>query len=557
MEYSDYGINLRGRQGLNVRVPCPTCSPSRKKKNYPCLNVNTAEGVWFCHHCGWTGSLGRSKQRTFVKREYIKPTFQESMLPAPIVGWFSKRGITNEILLANKISVEKVFMPQADGEVDAIAFPYVKGGEIVNIKYRDRNKNFRQVSGAEKTFYGYDRIGPTTIICEGEMDALSLQVAGFENAISVPDGAPTPNAVSLETKFEYLDDPQLDGVEKFILAVDNDAPGKRLEEELSRRLGRDRCWRVTWPSDCKDANEVLVKHGKYVLQNCIDGAQPCPIEGLFQLEDFFGDLDNIFENGLPEGLTTGWKNVDEYYRPIEGQWTLVTGIPGMGKSEWLDALAVNLAQVHGWVFGVCSPENQPVTFHATKLMEKYKGKRLHQMNREEYEDCKLWLNTLFKFILPEERSLDEVLNKTKVLVRRYGLKGLIIDPYNELGHTNRKEGVTETEYISEFLGDLRSFARDQGIHVWLVAHPKMMRKESNAVYPVPTGYDVAGSAHFFNKADNIVAVHRDKADPLSPVEVHVQKIRSRWLGKLGTAYLNWDPRCGRFDVPPWTTHELP
>jgi hypothetical protein len=51
----------------------------------------------------------------------------------------------------------------------------------------------------------------------------------------------------------------LDAAKKIVIAVDNDAPGRRLEDELARRLGRERCWRVEWPVGCKDANDVLVK----------------------------------------------------------------------------------------------------------------------------------------------------------------------------------------------------------------------------------------------------------------------------------------------------------
>ena len=547
MDWNSLGIDTRGRYSGEIKTTCPQCSPHRKKRSYPCLNVNLDKGVYFCHHCGWSGGVG-NPNRTTMKPVYRKPEFKPRPLSENSLKFLTNRGITPEVIGRNQISITQVYMPQVEEEVEAIAFPFVKGGEVINVKYRDKVKNFRQESGAEKTFYKYDDIDPKcTIITEGEMDALSLEVAGFRNAISVPDGAPTPTAKNLENKFTFLDDPVLDLVEKIILAVDNDPPGKRLEEELARRLGKDRCWRVVWPDDCKDANEVLLKHGVEILRHCIQSATPLPVEGVFNIEDFSSEIDEIFENGLPDGQTTGWGSVDYYYKPAPGQWTLVTGIPGMGKSEWLDALSVNLSSKHHWVFGVCSPENQPVTYHGVKLMEKYVGKRINKMTREEYEDAKVWLSIYYKFILPEDRTLAAVLSKAKMLVKRFGMKGLVIDPYNELIHSGRKEGMNETEYISEFLSDIRVFARDMGVHVWLVAHPKMLRKEgSDGSYPVPTGYDVAGSAHFFNKADNIVVVHRDKRDPHAKTEVHVQKIRSRWLGQLGTTTLEWDMQSGRF-----------
>ena len=553
--WSDLGIDVRGKSSGEIKTVCPQCSHTRKKRSYPCLNVNIDKGMYNCWHCGWSGSIGKGnymKPYASGTKNYRKPEFKAQLLTESGMNYLAERGITPEVAARNQISMMKKYMPQREEEVMCIAFPFIKHGEIVNVKYRDKNKYFTQEGGAEKTWYKYDDIDPKcTIITEGEFDALALEVAGFRHSISVPDGAPTGNATNFEKKFSYLDveDPSIESVEKFILAVDNDVPGRKLEEELARRLGKERCYRVQWPEDCKDANDVLVKLGKEVLSDCIRNAIPFPVDGIFELDAFGNDLDQIYTEGLPPGLTTGWANVDDFYRPMEGQWTLVTGVPGMGKSEWLDALAMNMTRMHHWVIGVCSPENQPITYHAAKLMEKYAGKRLHKMTKEEYEEAKEWVGVFFKFVMPEDRTLDSLLAKAKLMVKRYGMKGLIIDPYNEITHTHRKDGISETEYISDFLAQLRGFARMMGIHIWLVAHPTKLQKGMDGKYPVPTGYDVAGSAHFFNKADNIIAIHRDKGDPMAYSEVHVQKIRSRWLGQLGQTFLEWDKSSGRFTIP--------
>ena len=549
--FSDYGIELGGKAGEEVKTTCPQCSHTRKKKSYPCLNVNTSKGVWHCHHCGWSGGLGSGVINSSAppsRRVYPRPEFRPAALNDNAHLWFSKRGISTEVIIRNRVSMERVWMPQIEDEVSAIAFPYYKAGEVVNVKYRDGKKNFRQVAGAQKILYKYDDISDVTIICEGEMDALSCEVAGFHHAISVPDGAPSPESKQFDHKFDFLDDERLDQVKQWVLAVDNDEPGRRLEDELSRRLGRDKCLRVTWPEGCKDANDVLVKHGAQKLRECIEDAKPFPIEGVFSISDIEDDINVMLENGMVKGEPTGWGSVNGLYTPAPGQWTLVTGIPSMGKSEWLDALAVNLAEQSGWVFGVCSPENQPISWHAAKLIEKRMQYRLvaGQVNQRDFQAAKAWLNDHFHFIMPEEPTLDAVLAKAKVLVRRHGMKGLIIDPYNELDHTKRKDGVAETEYVSTFLTQLRRFARENSIHIWLVAHPAKLMKDNKGVYPVPDGYTVSGSAHFYNKADNIIAVHRDLLLPNSPTEVHVQKIRSRWLGRRGVAMLMWQSESGRF-----------
>lgn len=550
--FLDYGIDIGGRTGEEVKCTCPQCSHTRKKKNYPCLNVNTSKGTWHCWHCGWSGGLGGGVINVSAppsRRVYPKPEFRPAALSEAAHSWFTKRGITTEVLIRNRISLERVWMPQIEDEATAIAFPYYKGGEVLNVKYRDNAKNFRQVAGAQKILYKYDDISDErTLICEGEMDALSLEVAGFQHTISVPDGAPAPDAKNFDTKFDFLNDERLDKVKQWVLATDGDEPGKKLEDELSRRLGREKCLRVVWPADCKDANEVLTKYGPEALRHVIEDAKPFPVEGVFSVNDIEEDINNMLEFGMVKGEPTGWESVNGLYTPAPGQWTLVTGIPSMGKSEWLDALTINIAENAGWTFGVCSPENQPISWHAAKLIEKRMGERLvaGQVNPVKFQAAKAWVNEHYHFIMPEEPSLDSVLAKAKVLIRRQGMKGLIIDPYNELDHTKRKDNVSETEYVSLFLTQMRKFARENSIHIWLVAHPAKLMKDNKGIYPVPDGYTVSGSAHFYNKADNIIAVHRDLTNPNAATEVHVQKVRSRWLGKRGTAYLKWRPESGRF-----------
>lgn len=553
--FADFGIDVGHRHGEEVKVPCPKCSSSRKKKGYPCLNVNTVRGLWHCWHCGWSGGLEKgeyAKPTVANTKVYYKPAFDSEPLSPRAVEFFRERGITNDVLMRNHVSITKVYMPQIEDEANAIAFPYYRDGEVVNIKYRDGSKNFRQVGGARKVLYKLDDLADEVIITEGEIDALSFEVAGMRNAISVPDGAPAPNTKNYETKFEYLDDDKLEVVKTFILAVDNDEPGKRLEEELSRRLGRHRCKRVTFPDGCKDANEVLLRYGADVLRQVIHNAQAYPVEGVFSVFDIEDNLEAIMNNGLPSGSSTGWDCVNELYKPAVGQWTLVTGIPSMGKSEWLDAMAINLANDSGWVFGVCSPENQPIDWHVAKLLEKKLGYRIMNgvRDRGQFSEAKAWLGQHFHFIMPEKPTLECVLEKSLELVKRFGMKGLILDPYNELDHTQRKEGISETEYVSSFLTTLRRFAREQGVHIWLVAHPAKLMRDKDGNYPVPDGYTVSGSAHFYNKADNIIAVHRDLNNAENGTDVHVQKVRSRWLGKRGVATLWWLHDSGQYSELP-------
>ena len=562
--FHDFGIEVRASAG-EADTTCPQCSSQRKNKRARCLSVNVDKGTWLCHHCGWSGGLQTGQRQ--LEAPWRKPTWRS---PPPLKAkpsnaafdWLAERGISREVAERNGVCATTVWMPQVEDNVGAVAFPYYRGDQLVNVKYRDRQKNFRMEAGAERILYGLNDIDPAQcVIVEGEMDKLSLEMAGFRSVVSVPDGAPSETAKDYGSKFAFLeaDADRIGAVREWIIAVDADGPGRRLEDELARRLGREKCRRVRWSADCKDANDVLRSYGAGVLRECIEAAEAFPISGVFEAEDFGDRIRSLFVNGWEKGVATGWEELDEHYTVRPGEFTVVTGIPNSGKSNWLDALLVNLAIQHGWHFSVFSPENQPVEDHMARIIEKWARQPFtdgptERMSREQLDKGIQWAGQHFSWILPDddaEWTIDAVLERAKALCFRRGSRGLVIDPWNELEHA-LPAGESETTYISGALKKIRQFARRHGIHVWVVAHPaKLYRERDTGNYPVPTLYDISGSAHWRNKADNGLCVWRDFANRDTPVEVHVQKVRFRQVGKIGMARLRYEPATATYrDVSP-------
>lgn len=144
------GIEVRSGARGDVKTTCPKCSPTRKNKTDPCLSVNSDTGVWNCHNCGWHGVVKAPK------KEYNKPQSELRNLSEPVIKWFAARGISNQTLLRYKISEGLEYMPQAQEQRNTIQFNYFYEGELVNIKFRDREKNFKLVSGAMLCPYGID-----------------------------------------------------------------------------------------------------------------------------------------------------------------------------------------------------------------------------------------------------------------------------------------------------------------------------------------------------------------------------------------------------------------
>ncbi len=547
--FYDFRIELPGGASGEIDVQCPECSPQRKKKQARCLSVNVELGTWQCHHCGWTGGLKQGGSRPdelhWRKPVYVRPAAQvvPDGLDVALVQWFATRSIPAAVLRRNRISLQTVYMPQVEDRVKAICFPYYRGEELINAKYRDREKNFRMEAGAERVLYGLNDIEPTRcVIVEGEVDKLSVEVAGITSCVSVPDGAPAINAKNYASKFTYLDTAAdtIEKVKEWIIAVDNDPPGTRLEEELVRRFGVGKCKRVTWPADCKDANDVLTKHGASALRQCIEDAKEFPIKGVIYIGQLRKEIELLYEQGEQRGISTGWPAFDQYYTVQPGELTVVTGTPGSGKSNWLDALLVNMARDHGWIVPMFSPENQPLHKHASRLMEKmirepFRAGPTRRMSPERRDEAIEWCDFYFPMVFPDDESdwtLENIFVIAEQLVRRHGIKGLVIDPWNEIEH-NRPTNMGESEFVGRELRKIRGFARRHRVHVWLVAHPTKMYRNKDGQYPMPTLYDCSGSANFYNKPDNGIVLYRNKGDKDAPVEVHVQKVRLRETGELG------------------------
>lgn len=550
-----------GKTSGIAQCHCPECLPQRKKKEHPSVELDLDQGTWICHHCGYMGNIHKGMARRkgpnqWIPQEWRKPVY-EMTEPTKLLSWFESRGISKATLLAHKVSYGHAYFPKLEDYRPSILFPYFLGDQVVNIKYRDKSKQFHLARGCEPIFYNLNQLNTeVTVLVEAEIDTLSFFEAGVSHVLGVPY-TPGASEDNYEDNFEYLlsAEKELSTVKKFILAMSNTEPGKRLEEELARRLGKERCWRVTWPEGVKDANEMLIKDGPEALRKSLEMARPYPIKGIFEAYDVADKIDALYSYGLPRGVNTGWATMDEHYTVKEGQWTLVTGIPGHGKSNILDAMLVNVATQQNWRFGMFSPENQPIERHFANLMEKYADAPfsfgpVERMTPEVKEKAKEWVNEHFFVILPDEEegnwSIDGILSLAKALVFRKGIKGLVIDPWNELDHS-RSNGVTETEHISQALTKIRQFARSHAVHVWVVAHPAKLYKDADGRYPVPTPYDVSGSSHWNNKADNAISVWRNRGGKDEEIaDVHIQKIRFKEVGRVGVVSLRYNKITGRF-----------
>lgn len=544
--WHEIGLNVNPN-AVNVKTTCPACSETRKNKRDKCLSVSPMKGVANCHNCQTTYVIERAGQK-----EYAKPEVKQLPLSVRLLKFFSDRHISESTLQYFKVTESREWMysrgEEAEGETMCLNFNYYQDQELINVKFRASGKRFRMVSGAKLIFYNLDAIKDSDwcAIQEGEIDSMAAYQSGVYKSISVPNGASMGNM-----KLEYLDNciEFFAGKTKIIIATDNDEPGRALGEELIRRLGRSRCYTIEYPEGCKDTNDVLIKFGEKAVKSMYDNAKPLPLEGVFTAEQLNEGIMDFYRNGFPKGLRIGYNEFDQLLTFRGGELTVVTGIPGSGKSEFIDQIMIRLASRHGWRSGIFSPENQPSSLHAMALLSKFLGGKT--IGKDKISEMKIlkgseFINDHFFFMKVDEMdvTIDGILDLAEELVQKKGIKALLIDPYNYIEH-RIPPGQTETQYISELLTKICNFCRRNDVHGFLIAHPVKIKKDKQTgKYEVATLYDIAGSAHFFNKTYNGISVYRDF--DTNQVTVYVPKVKYKFIGKIGNCSFHYDRDTGRY-----------
>ena len=607
--FNKLNIDVRGHGSGRVKTFCPFCHGTRHNKRDRSLSVDIDKGLYLCHYCGAKGyvpdeaeerarELRRLRRdeamRRPVQRKYPRPAWHPELmqLPPEIANYLTQeRRISLETARLLKVtaqqtkthltppethlnppkthlnppcegglgnstdndvrSIQAPSLTGRDGEGPglglSLSFNYFDRGQLVNIKTRTLDKQFTLVRGAELIPYNVDAIydRPVCYITEGEFDTLTLVECGFPETISVPGGG--------NSNLSWMDrfvETHFEDKELIVLALDNDAVGLKLRDELTRRLGAERCRVVHWTEGCKDANEVLCRHGREEVIRCIEAAEEVPIEGVFTAEDVGEGLDALFENGMQRGAEVGLFNLDRLCTFEPGRFMVITGRPGDGKSEFLDELVLRLCLRHGWRPAYFTPENVPIEYHLRKLIEKLTGYKFEcggRMTPDLYRAAKRWCAENVHHILPpdDRYTLDEVLQRARQLVARRGVRIVVIDPLNRLETDEKETSMTELQLISDRLNRMVRFAAQHRVLFILVAHPrKVNRANLNGEKRRVEMNDINGSADFGNKADYCLIVDRD--DTQRRTTLYVDKVRFKHLGTRGECTMHYDPVSGRY-----------
>lgn len=543
-QLSQLGIDLNHSWSGQIKALCPRCSDTRKHKSDRCLSVNIDEGYYNCKNCGWKGAVSDKVYAIPEKRPALTRTECES-----IYTWFAARGLGADTVDHFNLShsIEK-FPEIINGKEEWVqkrvtCYNYYSDGRLINIKFKTRDKQFRMVKDAQKIPYNIDSVSDQgyVIIVEGEEEAMVWHQCGYSSVISCPNGASkgVNNLDWLDVVYNKL------AGKKIYIANDNDEPGIKLRDDLTRRFDINDVYYIDY--SLKDGNDTLKEYGKDALVLLYENARQAPHKEIAEAKDYFEVVQFYLKNGYPKGPSLQLPLTDEHWSFNRGQLMVKSGIPNHGKTTMLDWQLNRLAFLHGWKTAFFTPEHAG-PLKIARWCEQYVGKALHKMNERELRDAMHYVDRHIVFYNTNEItdfSMDHLLEVGVSMIKRYGVDSIVFDPYTYI--ENREEGDNNTDRIGRMLVRLHNFAVRYDVLIILVAHPRKMDKKGGSDsenYVVPRLYDISGSNNFFNTSDMGAVTYRDYSTNITTE--YFQKIKQHFHGKIGSVDYEFDPETGLY-----------
>lgn len=593
-------FNGKNMGGPRTKLLCPACGGGKQReKNFFVLFDPDGLGFrYMCHranNCGITG--GRRLKgapmlngAAWTPKVYRRPEPPaETPRPDKMLAYFAGFGISAQTVSHFGVYRTSHKMPVLENgkqtderrETTVLAYPYREDGALLNVKYKaiypGGAKRFLQEFEAEPSLFHIDAFTDDAlgIFVEGEDDCMAVYEAGYRQVTTLADGSPSKIGAdySIETDDDdrYLPirgncNAKIAKLKRVILAGDMDVAGRNHHEEIARRLGKERCWMVRWPDGCKDAKDTLMNRGRDAVRLAIANAEPYPIAGIasYSVEE----LNQLYLGARNRRYTTGYMHVDERINLSDtGQVIVTTGIPSHGKSafalafaelcaeRWEEEAKLNpmLSPFHTVVFSAELDGPRVMADLVSQRAHKpfFPNVHIDRLAITEIPELVRWVKRFFSFIDPDSDDnrpmprLSWLKAMTRIAVKRTGAKLAIWDPWQEIDDempaTWRKN---HSEWIKECLVGIRKFARELGVNIMIVAHPKKVDLDKSGHLRIPHGYDINNSQAFYSACHIGLTVHRPDLKR-SDMLIRNWKARESRMVKMGDSMLRFDPSTTR------------
>lgn len=387
----------------------------------------------------------------------------------------------------------------------AVAFPYLlPDGTLAGMKFRSLTEDkYWAEAGGSKVLFGWQTVKPTArsvVICEGELKALAWWDYGFE-ALSIPFGG----GVGGNQNWIELEYDRLARFDVIYLSMDADEVGRKLGEEITRRLGVERCASITLPLPAEPGSKCInacVKHGvsRAAIAESVKAAKPRDPEELRSASDYADEVARMYEDtGPEEGIRTPWKKVGDSLVFRKGEMTVIAGINGHGKSQAVGFMAGS-AMADGWRVCVASMEFK-VGAWLKRLVRQFAASA--RPTPDYAGKIVRWLGNgrLWAFDAQGTADWKRMIEVFRYARRRYAVDLFVIDNLTGLG-------IGEEDYQGQkaLALALANFSRDEDCHVWLVHHIRKGNSENDQ----PDKMDIKGSGSITDLASTVLTVWRNK-----------------------------------------------
>jgi twinkle protein len=238
-----------------------------------------------------------------------------------------------------------------------------------------------------------------------------------------------------------------------------------------------------------------------------------------------------------QAFGSGWWELDEIFKFYLGQFTVVTGIAGHGKSTFLLNVLLKMAREKGVSSFMYVPENEAHLREKLRLI--WQG---DDDSFEHFAETQCFIQSA----IPDEsdtepKSIDWVLDQAATAVRQDKAEIVLIDPWNELDRLKPKDTLL-TDYVGECLRLVKQFCRTLNAAVVIVAHPTKVVNEHGG--KIASLADIEQSMNWFNKCDNGLIVVRETSS--NAAKVISAKVREIGAGRIGVCHFHVDPATGIF-----------
>ena len=289
----------------------------------------------------------------------------------------------------------------------SLAIPFYDGQNVVGVKVRAIEQGlagFGQAKqfGAGGIFYNLNCLSDPElaneplIVAEGEPGCWAALIAGFPRVGRHPDRvAPTAAASPTSRPASRCGGTCV----KSSSAPTTTTPATRCARTWRTAFGRSRCKWVRYPKGCHDLNEALRQFGVRGVQETIRRAQWLAVPDIYAMSELPEPPEN-------PAMDTGIVGLKEHFRVRRGDLTVVTGVPGHGKTSFVNEVVCRLALAHGWrtIFG--SFEQRPVPDHR-RALRTFHGQKLEKhLTPEERASADAFIDKHFRFLVPARRHRD-------------------------------------------------------------------------------------------------------------------------------------------------------